>query len=125
MKLTRAQAIFLGSLAAGRTITTAGDLAGLSQPERHQILTEQRLILNRHNGRIENATELIQRMAIALVGRHLAPTRPGPPRPARQHNTEPARIRAWARSVGLNVPDRGRISHELTDAYHAAHPGAR
>ena len=33
----------------------------------------------------------------------------------------PADIRAWARDNGFNVPDRGRVSSEVRDAYAAAH----
>ena len=33
----------------------------------------------------------------------------------------PADIRAWAREHGFDVPDRGRVSSEVRDAYFAAH----
>src|SRR3954463_10222525 len=33
----------------------------------------------------------------------------------------PADIRAWARDNGFDVPDRGRVSSEVRDAYTAAH----
>jgi hypothetical protein len=33
----------------------------------------------------------------------------------------PADIRAWARENGFNVPDRGRVSSEVREAYLAAH----
>ncbi len=33
----------------------------------------------------------------------------------------PADIRAWARENGFDVPDRGRVSAEVRDAYAAAH----
>ena len=33
----------------------------------------------------------------------------------------PADIRAWARDNGFDVPDRGRVSSEVRDAYMAAH----
>ncbi len=33
----------------------------------------------------------------------------------------PADIRAWARDNGFDVPDRGRVSSEVRDAYAAAH----
>lgn len=33
----------------------------------------------------------------------------------------PADIRAWARDNGFNVPDRGRVSSEVREAYLAAH----
>lgn len=33
----------------------------------------------------------------------------------------PAEIRAWARDNGFDVPERGRVSAEVRDAYSAAH----
>ncbi len=33
----------------------------------------------------------------------------------------PAEIRAWARDNGYKVPDRGRVSAEVREAYQAAH----
>ena len=33
----------------------------------------------------------------------------------------PADIRAWARDNGFDVPDRGRVSSEVREAYVAAH----
>src|SRR5947209_1272394 len=33
----------------------------------------------------------------------------------------PADIRVWARENGFDVPDRGRVSTEVRDAYMAAH----
>lgn len=33
----------------------------------------------------------------------------------------PAEIRAWARENGFDVPERGRVSAEVRDAYSAAH----
>jgi hypothetical protein len=35
--------------------------------------------------------------------------------------TAPAEIRAWARENGFDVPDRGRVSAEVREAYAAAH----
>ncbi|MGC5076603.1 exonuclease domain-containing protein [Agrococcus sp. DT81.2] len=34
---------------------------------------------------------------------------------------EPSAVRAWARAQGIAVADRGRLSHELTEAYRRAH----
>ncbi|MBT8225341.1 MAG: hypothetical protein HKP61_23135 [Dactylosporangium sp.] len=42
-----------------------------------------------------------------------------PPAPA----PSTAEVRAWARSVGLSVPDRGRLRPEVRIAYEAAHGG--
>lgn len=33
----------------------------------------------------------------------------------------PSEIRAWGRSHGFNVPERGRVSAEVREAYAAAH----
>jgi hypothetical protein len=33
----------------------------------------------------------------------------------------PSEIRAWARENGFNVPERGRVSAEVREAYAAAH----
>ena len=33
----------------------------------------------------------------------------------------PAEVREWARSQGMDVPDRGRVSAEVRQAYDAAH----
>jgi hypothetical protein len=35
--------------------------------------------------------------------------------------TAPAEIRSWARDNGFEVPDRGRVSAEVREAYAAAH----
>ncbi len=35
--------------------------------------------------------------------------------------TAPAEIRAWARENGFDVPERGRVSAEVREAYAAAH----
>jgi hypothetical protein len=42
-------------------------------------------------------------------------------RGARTGGPSPAEIRAWARENGCDVPDRGRVSAEVRDAYSAAH----
>jgi hypothetical protein len=42
-------------------------------------------------------------------------------RGGRANGPSPADIRAWARDNGFNVPDRGRVSAEVRDAYFAAH----
>jgi hypothetical protein len=34
---------------------------------------------------------------------------------------ELANVRAWARSNGFDVSDRGRVKREVLDAYHAGH----
>jgi hypothetical protein len=42
-------------------------------------------------------------------------------RAAAANGPSPADIRAWARDNGFDVPDRGRVSTEVRDAYNAAH----
>ena len=39
----------------------------------------------------------------------------------RSGGPSPADIRAWARENGFNVPDRGRVSANVREAYLAAH----
>lgn len=46
-----------------------------------------------------------------------APAAPPQPAPAT------ADVRAWARSMGLEVPDRGRLRPEIHQAWREAHPG--
>ncbi|GAA3942123.1 Lsr2 family protein [Microbacterium soli] len=43
------------------------------------------------------------------------------PRRRAARNSEVSEIREWAKSQGLNVSERGRISAEVMDAYRAAH----
>lgn len=42
-------------------------------------------------------------------------------RGVRSSGPSPADIRAWARDNGFDVPDRGRVSSEVREAYFAAH----
>ena len=42
-------------------------------------------------------------------------------RKAAASGDSPAAIRAWARENGYDVPDRGRVSTEVREAYAAAH----
>ncbi|MFC7789118.1 histone-like nucleoid-structuring protein Lsr2 [Microbacterium sp. MAHUQ-60] len=49
-------------------------------------------------------------------------TRAAAPRRARApRNSEVGEIREWAKSQGLKVSERGRISADVMDAYRAAH----
>ena len=41
--------------------------------------------------------------------------------PPRNDRERTADVRSWAREQGIKVSERGRISKEVTDAYHAAH----
>ena len=47
--------------------------------------------------------------------------RPERRRRGRNDGPSPADIRAWARDNGFEVPDRGRVSSQVRDAYIAAH----
>jgi len=41
--------------------------------------------------------------------------------PSRSAGPSPAEIRSWARENGWDVPERGRVSAEVREAYAAAH----
>lgn len=41
--------------------------------------------------------------------------------PAKTSREEMRKIRAWAKSTGMEVNDRGRVPQSIQDAYHAAH----
>lgn len=77
----------------------------------------------------DNATKL--REALAPWVAHARPTSGGRGRSKRGGRAAgstasaggpaPAEIRAWARENGHDVPERGRVSQEVRDAYAAAH----
>lgn len=73
----------------------------------------------------ENATKL--REALAPYVAHARPTsgrggrRGGGASSRSSSGPPPAEIRAWARENGYDVPERGRVSSEVRDAYAAAH----
>jgi hypothetical protein len=68
----------------------------------------------------KNATKLRDAIAPYLGhARKAASRRRG--RGASAGGPSPADIRAWARENGFDVPDRGRVSSEVRDAYFAAH----
>lgn len=75
----------------------------------------------------ENATKLREALSA-----YVANARPVSGRSGRRSGTSsrsaaassgpsPADIRAWARDNGYDVPERGRVSAEVRDAYAAAH----
>lgn len=72
-----------------------------------------------------NATKL--REALAPWVAHARPVSGGRSRGRRNGakaaagGPAPAEIRAWARDNGFDVPERGRVSQEVRDAYDAAH----
>lgn len=49
------------------------------------------------------------------------PSASSPRRGARTDREQLQAMRQWGRANGYNVSDRGRVSQELQDAYHAAH----
>jgi hypothetical protein len=73
-------------------------------------------------------TSVIDRLDVARCPRchthhdedHTCPTC-GDETPVTPAKVKPYQVRAWARSRGLNPPDRGPLSKELTAAYAAAH----
>ena len=67
---------------------------------------------------IAKATRRPTRRTGGRAGRPGQGARRAAPRPAR---TNLAEIRAWARSNGYAVSDRGRISAEVQQAYDSAH----
>src|SRR3954454_17718934 len=68
----------------------------------------------------KNATKLRDAVAPYLGhARRPASRRRG--RGASGNGPSPAEIRAWARDNGFDVPDRGRVSSEVREAYVAAH----
>jgi hypothetical protein len=65
----------------------------------------------------KNAANL--RDALALYVGHAR--RAGSRKRGRTAGPSPADIRSWARENGFDVPDRGRVSQQVKDAYVAAH----
>lgn len=74
----------------------------------------------------ENAAKLREALALYVAhGRRTGGKRRGSGRvavkSAADGSASPAEIRAWARENGYEVPDRGRVSAEVREAYAAAH----
>lgn len=75
----------------------------------------------------KNATALREAMALYVAhatpvsGRAKRGRSASSSRAASTSGASPAEIRAWARDNGFDVPDRGRVSQEVRDAYTAAH----
>jgi hypothetical protein len=68
------------------------------------------------------AHEATLREFLALYIGHAKPTAPA--KPARKGTRSTSRsieIREWARSQGMTIPERGRISQNVIEAYNAAH----
>jgi hypothetical protein len=69
----------------------------------------------------ENAAKLRESLAPFIAhGRKQGRTRAATPRRTSKAASETAKIREWARSKGMTVSDRGRVSAEIRAAYEAA-----
>ncbi|MCZ4498624.1 MAG: hypothetical protein JWQ74_1177 [Marmoricola sp.] len=66
-----------------------------------------------------NAAKL--REALALYVGHARRAGAAGRKRSRPGGPTPAEIRVWARENGFDVPDRGRVSSEVREAYLAAH----
>lgn len=64
-----------------------------------------------------NVEKLAEALAPFIAGARRAG---GPARRGRAGGSESARIRAWARSAGIDVPERGRIPGDVVEKYKAA-----
>lgn len=70
----------------------------------------------------DNAAALRESLArYVAAGRRIAGSRPKAGRRRQSAGTNAGDIRAWARSRGMTVSDRGRVSAEVRAAYEAAH----
>jgi hypothetical protein len=75
---------------------------------------------------VKRAAALDEALAPYLVKARRVRTKPVPPRRAGAKSSVPAgsrEVRAWAKSHGIEVSDRGRISADVTRQYQAAHGG--
>jgi nucleoid-associated protein Lsr2 len=71
-----------------------------------------------------NAGELRKTLAAYTQAGRRAPSSRGRGRNRRPRNGT-AEIRAWAKTQGITIKDRGRIPAEVEDKYHAAVPSAK
>ena len=71
----------------------------------------------------KNRAKLEKALAEFIEAGRRLPTRAGRRRPSRASgpSVDNAAIRAWARSAGLQVSERGRISADVIRQYEAAH----
>jgi hypothetical protein len=75
-----------------------------------------------HAGELRNALSLYIGHARRTGGRRRNGRRPAAPSGGSESGgTSAADIRAWARENGWDVPERGRVSAEVREAYAAAH----
>ncbi|MCF4122151.1 Lsr2 family protein [Antribacter sp. KLBMP9083] len=71
-----------------------------------------------------HASELREAFAMWVGHARKASSRPAAARPAARRSrgsSNTAAVREWAKSTGLAVSDRGRISTEIQEAYDKAH----
>jgi hypothetical protein len=73
-----------------------------------------------HAGELRNALSLYIGHARRTGGRRRSGRRASAPAASSDGSVSAADIRAWARENGYDVPERGRVSAEVREAYAAA-----
>ncbi len=73
-----------------------------------------------HASDLRNALALYIGHGRRVGGRRRSGRRPSAPAPVEAGTPSAADVRAWARENGWDVPERGRVSAEVRDAYAAA-----
>ena len=76
---------------------------------------------DQHAGELRNAISLYIGHARRTGGRRKSGRRASTPAASDDGGASAAEIRAWARENGWDVPERGRVSAEVREAYTAAH----
>jgi hypothetical protein len=74
----------------------------------------------------KSATALDAALAPYLANARRVRTKPATPRRSTAQSSasaDPREVRAWAKSYGIEVSDRGRISADVMRRYQAAHSG--
>ena len=74
----------------------------------------------KHAGELRNAVSLYIGHGRRTVGRRRSGRRSSSAASANHDGASAADIRAWARENGWDVPERGRVSAEVREAYSAA-----
>jgi hypothetical protein len=75
---------------------------------------------DKHAAELRNAVSLYVGHARRTGGRRKSGRRPSSA-PAADGSATASEVRAWARENGWDVPERGRVSAEVREAYTAAH----
>ena len=75
----------------------------------------------KHAGELRNAVSLYIGHGRRTGGRRRSGRRSSASNAAGSEGASAADIRAWARENGWDVPERGRVSAEVREAYAAAH----